>query len=768
MSTLHVQGVRHHSPACARLVRRTVETLRPRTILIEGPADMNERLGELSLPHALPVAIFSYHQEETRTHSSWTPFCDYSPEWVALRAGLEHGAAVRFIDLPAWATAFHEVENRYADRSRLCYVERLCEKLGADGLDALWDHLFEQPVAEAELGARLRAYFEALRIAEGDEGESHSERDRQRERFMAQHIAHAMATSEGDVLLVCGGYHAPFLEEAWRSLPPEPPELPVPGQGTRHGSYLVPYSFHRLDRFTGYQSGMPSPGFYQSVWELGAERASERVMEAAIRRLRDRKQQISAADLIAVETTARGLMRLRGHATMTRTDLLDAVATALLKDAQEHPLPWTERGPVRAGTDPMLVEVLIALTGERVGRLAEGTPRPPLVFSAMAELDRLGLTPARSPRQVTLDLTEPSDLERSRTLHRLRLLSIPGFQREQGAARIDNDVLRETWSIAKHIDLDASLIEASARGPDLEGAATAMLEELFSEVQADMAELARLVGEALLAGLLELAARALGSIQAAIGQEARLDRLGSALASLLGLYRHDPLTGSAGSATLGAVLSAMVRRGLWLLEGTEGAGAPAQWEELVAIAAIRDTVKHAASSLGIDPVGVCEVMRRKLADREAPPAHRGAALGYLWSMGGFDSDDAAREQALAALRASSLTHIVGEFLAGLFALGREQVAGERELVRALDEIIRDLSFDDLLRAIPSLRMAFMFFPPRERDALAREVLAIHGRPGASVSALRTLEAAPATVLSGVQLEQRVDAIFARFALEAVP
>ena len=52
-------GVRHHSPACARVVRRAIRALRPARVLIEGPADMNGRIEELTLPHELPVAIFS-------------------------------------------------------------------------------------------------------------------------------------------------------------------------------------------------------------------------------------------------------------------------------------------------------------------------------------------------------------------------------------------------------------------------------------------------------------------------------------------------------------------------------------------------------------------------------------------------------------------------------------------------------------------------------------------------------------------------------------
>ena len=87
--------------------------------------------------------------------------------WVALQEGAAVGADVRFMDLPAWSKDFHGRRNRYADRGdRYGQVMRaLCEKLGVDSSDALWDQLFEQPEEPAVLAERLSTYFEALHAA---------------------------------------------------------------------------------------------------------------------------------------------------------------------------------------------------------------------------------------------------------------------------------------------------------------------------------------------------------------------------------------------------------------------------------------------------------------------------------------------------------------------------------------------------------------------------------------------------------------------------
>jgi hypothetical protein len=85
-----VVGVRHHSPACAKLVAHTIEALKPRFVLVEGPLDMNTRIDELLLGHQMPVALFSYRQNPDGTsRGTWTPFCEFSPELVAMQRSKE-------------------------------------------------------------------------------------------------------------------------------------------------------------------------------------------------------------------------------------------------------------------------------------------------------------------------------------------------------------------------------------------------------------------------------------------------------------------------------------------------------------------------------------------------------------------------------------------------------------------------------------------------------------------------------------------------------
>ena len=772
---LHVVGVRHHSPACARLVEATIRAVRPRWVLIEGPSDMNGRLGELLLDHTPPLALFTFYQNEERTHASWSPFCRHSPEWLALQAARTVEAATYFMDLPAWTEAFAGVRNRYGDHhegderiSRT--LAALCARFRVDDGDALWDHLFEQPLPLEDLAARLDAYFDELR------GElPGGPRDEPREEHMLRWIGWALGEAEaqgGDVVVVCGGFHAPVLRRHARpAAAGPPPEAPRPETAARSGTYLVPYSFRRLDSFTGYESGMPSPAFYDAVWELGAAAAPERLLGAAAERLRGRGLPVSAADLIAASTLAAALARTRGHACLARIDLLDGLAGALVKDALDAPLPWSYRGPLRPHTDPLLVEVVAAFSGERSGRLDPQTPRPPLLADVAAWLAAHDLEPARAVRSVQLDRIAENGREKSRGLHRLRILGIPGFQWLSGPTPGQEEAgLTEVWEIADRFERESALIEAAAWGATLAAAAAARLEEALLDAQGRLAALAGLLVEAVRVGLDGLGDRVLEQVAREVHREPSFVELGAATERLTGLWRHDPLLGARGARQLGVILEAAFDRGLWLLEGLQGAAAPADPAELRGIAALRDLLRFGAGKLALDPARATAVMERRTADADAPPAVRGAALGVLWSLGlGHPSDPSdpsdLEARAVRAVRASALPRVLGDFLAGLCALARAEVVRSEGLVAALDEALSELGREDFLLALPSLRLAFSYFPPVEREAIARLVLRRHGADDVGARDLLRLEVGVDEVARGLAWEGRVARLAARFGLE---
>ncbi|SDW24633.1 hypothetical protein SAMN05518669_101266 [Variovorax sp. YR634] len=799
MQQPHIVGVRHHSPACARLVAERIRTLRPAYVLIEGPADFNERLDELYLPHQLPVAIYSYLSGDQTHRGSWSPFAEHSPEWQALQVAREVGAAVRFIDLPAWHDAFSRMENRYADVADHEHEERaeayeraLTEKLSVQGRDALWDHLFEDGCDAAELAQRLSTYFDNLR------GEDRGSQGNQaREQMMARWIAWAMAqpsqAGRAQALVVCGGYHAPALARLWQGLPAELPVTPQPSlessddeeaPGTpdpeatlRFGSYLVPYTFKRLDAFAGYASGMPSPAYYQWVWDHGPEGAAHRALQHVMQRLREKKLPASTANLMAVHLRAQGLARLRGHEKPLRSDWLDALAGALVKDALDAPLPWTYRGAIRPGTDPVLVQAMDVLAGDTVGRLAPGTPQPPLVAAVQAELAAHGIV---LRGQLKLDLLLDADRAKSRVLHRLSILRLPGVRRTQGPKLAMSGERTELWSLSEPLEQQAALIEAGAWGASLHDAARARLEVDLRQAHGRIGPLADGLNQAAWAGLSALSDALLRELRGAITSEPRFEALGPALSVLHTLLRHGQMLGMADAPVLRVVIESGFDRALWLLE-PPAAITPADMQaHLEGHLALRRIVAdvlahaqdnahdaHAPSLLDVEPARALAVWQRKAADTSAAPVSRGAALGATLSLAGRIAD-ARTHSDHGVSEAMQLLHslpapVLGDALTGLLALARETLSSEPAFVAGMDRTVQALDNADFVRAMPSLRAAFAWLPPQERGLLADQVLALHDATHLSRRALtahRAGEAAPEQLAEARRVE---DAVLARLA-----
>lgn len=772
---LRVIGVRHHSPACARLVKSVLEAVRPQHVLIEGPADFNARIGELALGHQLPIAIFTHYQDQARRHASWTPLCAYSPEWVALETARAIGAEARFCDLPAWHPAFAGRRNRYGDlegareRARSDRaLAALCARTHTDDLDSLWDHLFEQPSDDGELERRLELYFRELR---GDA--PGGERDEPREALMSRWAAWALhdAARRGDrgVVVVCGGWHAPVIARDALVIaaagPIDPPEIEPVERGARHGSDLVPYSYRRLDSFAGYDAGMPSPAYHEWVWEHGHEHAADLAVKSVTTRVRARKQPLSTADLIAGRSLSSALAALRGHRVTMRTDVLDGLAGALVKDGLEVAFPWARRGTLSPRTDPILVELVAALSGDRRGVLAAGTPRPPLHADVARELSHHGIEPGPKAQALSLSLREPAGRARSRVLHRLRVLGIPGFHRDRGPDWATDTLLDESWTIAAPLDQEPALIEASQWGATLEGAALARLEASLLEANGRLSALSRILGEAVFVGIAGLEDRVIEAVTRAVAGEPSLGDLGAATTRLLDLTLHGDLFDASHASQLEAVLIAAFDRGLWLLEGIVGPSSPLDEAQVMAVVALRDLLHRGPPEVIAARDRADGVLSRRALDPQSPPSIRGACLGAQWSLERLGDPAASAAHAVQAVKSASLPTTLGDFLAGLFATARSQVLESPELVAAIDRVLTGLADHETMVALPSLRLAFSYFPPRERERIAERVLAIHGADTDQARAMvGRLEVRPEDVAAGVAIDHAVSTLVARHGL----
>src|SRR5579885_457170 len=324
--------IRHHSPACAWHLERLIDERKPRAILIEGPRDATALLDNIAHQATrAPIAIYATFLDTANRlgrptvgrakparFSAYYPLADYSPELVAIRRGLAAGAEVRFIDLtfPEMVLAEGGQQKEQArsllDEHELRhsqFLKALCQRTGVRDSDDLWDHLYEtnfQQVPTDKFIQGVETYC-ALSRADYTTEMLAAEAHLAREAAMAAEIATEAGRGEGTILVVTGGFHTPGLKERLAAeTKPAASYEPIPGEAQ---TLLMRYGFAQLDRLNGYASGMPSPAFYQRVWEhlhnhktpdvLPAARAAAEFIVELGRVSREKAPGLSPADEIA-------------------------------------------------------------------------------------------------------------------------------------------------------------------------------------------------------------------------------------------------------------------------------------------------------------------------------------------------------------------------------------------------------------------------------------------------------------------------------------
>jgi hypothetical protein len=774
--------VRHHSPAAARIVQQLIQEIQPTAIAIEGPSDFNAQISELYLPHQLPIAIYSYVQTTKTRRGAFYPFCIYSPEWQAIQSANECHIPVEFIDMP-WADSPTERTNQncYSDESfsHSSYIDTLCQKLGVPDFDTLWDTLFEIDSNMSIDSYLERCHHFCYHLRAGHQA---SVSDQQREAFMSARIRSLITRYPGKTLVVTGGFHSYPL---YRSivLNQDPPAIstdPNPPPVVQ-GIALTPYSYDRLDNLTGYNSGMPNPGFYHAVWQqrstqkikslipstLLGESESYNLVDSLLAKiiatLRHRQQIASTADLIAVKTLAQGLADLRSHPEIWRQDLIDGVIGGLVKED-------TGKG----STHPFLAAVQAVFRGGDRGQLAAGTTLPPLVQDLHQQLHYLDIFPTAKQRSIELDLTPNAASTQhaprpiSVLLHSMRIIGIVGCDRTGGTdftTRQDLVKIWERWQLQWSPEFAASSIEAAIYGATIKEATIAKLRERADRNQRSAEGAALLLLDAGLAGVQELTPEFYPRLVELIRQDGDFLSIARSLRHLLYLYRYDEVLETRSQNDLATILVAAFQRGIWLLDslGSTGDGR----ELLKGLAGLLEAYECCGDLLldssatwdsfakGDRRSEFVQVLERVSQDTAQTALLRGGSIGALWVLSAVEAEDI-----LATINYYCQPNSLGDFLTGLFHLARETTQRAPGLLLSIDNLLLAYEDNEFLEALPSLRLAFGYFTPREKHLMAKNLL--QSADDVATSDLLTLPVRVEDAMQAIELESRLFSLVDRY------
>jgi hypothetical protein len=753
---LIVFPVRHHSPACAWQLRRLMAAQAPCEVLVEGPRSFTPLAPLLAHPDAkMPLAVYTYSvrkgdaDDAEQRRAAYYPFCDYSPELVALREAAARGVPARFIDLDFAEQCQLEapdaeeseeaaslLDERHYRRSE--HLQALAQRLGCRDHEELWEHLFELDPGASSLEehlARVAAYCQLSRLDSSAE-ELAADGTLAREAEMAWHIREALARrapDAGPVLAVVGGFHAVVLPELVAAKTPRP-SVKVRG-ASEEASAIIRYGFERLERLNGYSAGMTSPAWHQFLWEqllrhakAGEPAAARTRGAAALAMLADiafelrgkHKVPLPMPALAAAYEQALRLAHLRGRTAPVRHDVLDAVTSCFVK------------GDADADGAVVLQVAQRALTGVAMGTVPPGASTPPLVrdFAWRARRQKLKIDDSES-RKLVLDLyRRPAHRLTSRLLHALVLLGVPFATRVAGpdfVAGIGLDRLQEHWQYAYTAGTEAALVEASVHGVTIPLAVATRFAARLDALQSDgqgrnAATGARMLTQACVLGLHDHLPRVLALLRRAVGEDAAFDSVVAAAANLGLLWESREPLEARQLDELPALLQAAFERAVYL--GRELRGR--QCDPPVAVKALVQLRELLVSEAGraLDATLYWTMVEDLGAHHDAALV-RGAATGLQYSAGRLDD---------AALGAALDGHFRGmlappeavAYLRGLLQAAREVAWQQPALLGVLDALVRQWSEEEFVASLPELRLAFAAMTPKETDRIAEAVAQLHG------------------------------------------
>ena len=742
--------VRHHSPACAWHLERVIERYAPDCILVEGPENANELIPVLTHPDTkAPVALYYAYRDEDgllapeedresgreaeETYRCYYPFLDHSPELVALRAAASRGILGKFIDLPygeillatkdARGLRTREEKLSYASDRYLSanrFQKLLCEKTGLRSFEEFWEKYFETAglfQTDEAFVHQMNAYC-LLSRENTPEEELAEDGCLAREAHMALRIREA-AEQYAKVLVVAGGFHIWGLLHGTPQ-PPEQKKLPERAQAV----YPMRYTMPAADALSGYASGMPSPGFYASVWAALHDETRSQVWDRVVldylvrtgRKLRSDGATISAFDEMCALQQARGLAELRQKPGPGLYELQDAALSAFVKGEASL-----------SGVEPLRV-LRILTTGKAVGQLCEGALVPPLAHDFDAQCNRHRLKQeAATKKELTLSIfSEPRHRETSRFLYQTVFLDIGFAERKKGPdlrRRKDRNLIRESWEYRWTASVDAALIEHAVSGATVrEACATELRQRMAAAARAEQG--ADLLVQGFLMGIGDVSDALAGRLDELLIQDGDFASLCAACASLNTLDEWQAQYGEQGAYDYPALLRRCFGRVLQLLPSMGAADdrqVPAIQQACMLLYQL--TERDSFSSQRPVLLDAFEALTRQ---DPLHPALHGAVLGLL-----YGADPAWKRNIDAAIRGylrgtPGMLLQSASFLQGLFYTARDLLLADPDFLSQIDRLLCALEDDDFTRLLPELRLAFSYFVPVETDRLAKRAAALHG------------------------------------------
>jgi hypothetical protein len=743
----HVFGVRHLSPSGAWHLRRFLEKVRPKVVLIEGLHDAVALIPDITRQATKPpIAILAYTDSQP-VRTLVYPVARYSPEYQALKWADEHDVPAEFIDLPSDIfLGLQDAEAERMERQRKKAAEdaeagarpdsdaeepkdaaapqnlwrpergesiyqRIAARCGEPDYDTYWERRFEHNLEDDSY--RLAAFEFGKALRDEEDPPLWRAENLVRESYMRRRIEEVIAAGvkPEQIVAVVGAFHASVLSG----------ELPAMTDAElarlrRRSSKLtlMPYSYFKLSTQSGYGAGNHAPAYFELLWdslqrhELG-ELPGEYLSHVA-RHLRAHGTHRSTAEVIEGVRLARTLAALQDGSAPTLRDLRDAAVTLI------------GHGEALVVRDA-LAEIDI---GSAIGELPKGVSQTSIQADFDRELARLKLEKYRTTtaQDVKLDLRENRrvtseqaaflDLHRSSFFHRLRMLGVkfatPVSTGQQSAT------WAEHWQLQWTPESEIALVEAVLLGETVE-LATSFQFKTQLENCTSIAKAADLVTNACQCGLMASMDLARQRLQELAAVSSELKAIAHAAFQLSQVVRYGDVR-RFDPAPLLPLMEELFVSGALALHAAANCDNDAAKDIVISIEELnRVSLEHHDR---VDEALWLERLRQLSDADDRNPLLSGFACATLLERNLIDNDDLVREVSR-RLSPGIAADLGAGWFEGLAKRNRHSLLARQALWEALAAYIESLDADQFKRALVFLRRAFGVFSPREKRQICENL-----------------------------------------------
>lgn len=750
-------GVRHLSPAGAWHLRRYLDEIKPKVVLIEGLADANDLVSHITRKGTKPpIAILAY-TDSLPVRTLVYPLARYSPEYQALQWASENNAKVEFIDLPSDIfLAFQDIEAEQIEKARrealeaeeqdnedpgdapeepsesqdaaatddetdeerfwpeqsISVYEQFASQSGEPDYETYWERRFEHNCSDHSYRRASFEFGRALRELEEDRPRWRAE-NLVREAFMRRRIEEVLArgTKPDKLVAVVGAFHAPVLsgehpamtDDELKRLRRRPSKLT-----------LMPYSYFKLSSQSGYGAGNLAPAYFELLWDAlqagDLHEVPNRYLSLVARHMRDSGTHRSTAEVIEGVRLARTLSALKDGYAPTLRDLRDAAITLI------------GHGEISAVKEALArVDV-----GTAIGELPKGVSRTSIQEDFERKLFELKLDKYKTTvkQELTLDLRENRrvkseeaaflDLRRSSFLHQLRVLEI-GFGKTVASGQ-QSTTWAEKWHVQWSPENEIALVEAVLLGETVELATGYKFKTQLDKCES-IAEASDMVRDACQCGLMNSMDLARKRLQELATSTSDFNAIAHSAHQLGQVARYGDVRQFDPEPLIPLIEELFVQGTLALLPAANCDNAAAA-DVLVAIDEMNKVSleyhERVEESMWIERL-------QKLSDADdRNPLLSGYACAVLLEQGLIPNDALAREVSRRLSPGISADLGAGWF-EGLSKRNRYALLARQPLWEQLASYVTSLDEDQFRRSLVFLRRAFGGFSPQEKRHIAENL-----------------------------------------------